>query len=83
MDEEHCVIAVPIANLRDSYSPQINAVTTSFLYVLPLPAVFYPSGLAATSPLQGEGLTGPPAFARRSRRGSGVMETTVQRYEYF
>ena len=35
MDEEHCVIAVPKVNLRDSYSPQINAVTTSFLYVLP------------------------------------------------
>lgn len=38
MDEEHCVIAVPYANLRDSYSPQINAVTTSFLHVLSPPA---------------------------------------------
>ena len=38
MDEEHCVIAKPKMNLRDSYQPQINAVTTSFLYVLPPPA---------------------------------------------
>ena len=33
MDIEHCVIAGPW-NLRDSYTPQINAVTTSYLYVL-------------------------------------------------
>ena len=32
MDEEHCVIAVP-SEVAKFYMPQINAVTTSFLYV--------------------------------------------------
>lgn len=35
MDEEHCAIAVISLKLRSSTEPQINAVTTSFLYVLP------------------------------------------------
>ena len=43
MDIEHCAIAVSGQNLRDSYSPQINAVTTSFLYVLSKDKSFVPS----------------------------------------
>jgi len=35
---------------------------------------FHPSGLAATSPFQGGEVSGPPAFARRSRQGFGDME---------
>ena len=62
MDEEHCVIAVPKVNLRDSYSPQINAVTTSFLYVLSLPAVFLPLRPCGHLPFAGGGVDWPARF---------------------
>ena len=35
MDEVHCVIAVIGTECAKFDTPQINAVTTSFLYVLP------------------------------------------------
>ena len=69
MDEVHCVIATLILKLRSSRQPQINAVTTSFLYVLPLLR-------RGPKPLP------RPRYPSLSR-GSGGVETTVQKYNFF
>ena len=68
MDEEHCVIAVIDSEVAKFRMPQINAVTTSFLYVpLPVAQVF----AALPHPLD-------PSLSR----GFGGAETTVQNYEF-
>ncbi len=69
MDEEHCVIATLSSEFARFYTPQINAVTTSFLYVLPLLR-------RGSKPLP------HPRYPSLSK-GSGGAETTVQKYNFF
>ena len=69
MDEVHCAIAVISSEVAKFEMPQINAVTTSFLYVLPLLR-------RGPKPLP------RPRYPSLSR-GSGGVETTVQKYNFF
>ena len=77
MDEEHCVIAVIDSEVAKFRMPQINAVTTSFLYV---PSPMDSSALRAPPLVKGRSFQGfppssPPLAIRRRLGGLGGMPT--------
>ena len=72
MDEEHCAIAIPYELARFEM-PQINAVTTSFLYVLPPPA-------STARPRQPVALEGPRQSGNDGAKIHIIFELTKKNF---